>query len=156
MTNSTPLVPIVSTPDSVAVQSATPQYILLDSLTVSEDVMFDLVFEDIGAQEIIDVARNDTVFTENLIYQPIKNSVLLSQQYNPNSLLSLQGVSSDYFKNFSIDFSSKVPQNGTGPSGETIYFDSDGNLIINAINLESDEQIEISILIQGSLFNDTI
>jgi len=156
MTDSTPLVPIVSTPDSIAVQSATPQYVLLDSLTISADVMFDLVFEDIGAQEIINVARNDTVFTENLIYQPIKNSVLLSQQYNPNSLLSLQGVSGDYFKNFSIDFSNKVPQTGTGPSGQTIYFDSDGNLVINAINLDSDEQIEISILTQGSLFNDTI
>jgi hypothetical protein len=156
MTNSTPAVPTTSTDSSVSVQSATPQYVLLDDASVSIDVMFDLVFEDIGGQEIINIARNDTVFTENLIYQPIKNSVLLSQQYNPNSLLSLQGVAGDYFKNFPISFSSKIPEVGTGDNGEIIYFDSEGNLVINVINLESDEQVEISILSAGEVFNDTI
>lgn len=156
MTDSTPQVPTTSTNTDISVQSATPQYVLLDPSSVSVDVMFDLVFEDIGGQEIINIARNDTVFTENLIYQPIKNSVLLSQQYNPNSLLSLQGVAGDYFKNFPISFSTKVPEVGTGDNGEIVYIDSDGNLIINVVNLESDEQVEISILSAGEVFNDTI
>jgi hypothetical protein len=156
MTDSTPAVPTTSTDSRVSVQSATPQYVLLDSASVSIDVMFDLVFEDIGGQEIINIARNDTVFTENLIYQPIKNSVLLTQQYNPNSLLSVQGVAGDYFKNFPISFSSKIPEVGTGDNGEIIYFDSEGNLVVNVINLDSDEQVEISILSAGEVFNDTI
>lgn len=156
MTDSTPQVPTTPTSSGTAVQSATPQYVLLDSSQVSIDVMFDLVFEDIGGQEIINIARNDTVFTENLIYQPIKNSVLLSQQYNPNTLLSLQGTSGDYFKNFPISFSDKMPNVGTGPNGEVVYIDSDGNLVINVKNLESDEQVEIAILSEGTVFNDTI
>lgn len=156
MTDSVPQVPATSTNTDVSVQSATPQYVLLDPSSVSIDVMFDLVFEDIGGQEIINIARNDTVFTENLIYQPIKNSVLLTQQYNPNSLLSLQGVAGDYFKNFPISFSNKVPEIGTGDNGEIVYFDSEGNLVVNVINLEPDEQVEISILSAGEVFNDTI
>ena len=156
MIDSVPLVPAPSTNNNISVQSATPQYVLLDDASVSVDVMFDLVFEDIGGQEIINIARNDTVFTENLIYQPIKNSVLLNQQYNPNTLLSLQGVAGDYFKNFTISFSDKIPEVGTGENGEIIYFDSDGNLIINVIDLEPDEQVEISILSSGEIFNDTI
>jgi hypothetical protein len=156
MTDSIPLVPLTSSSSDISVQSATPQYVLLDDASISIDVMFDLVFEDIGGQEIINIARNDTVFTENLIYQPIKNSILLSQQYNPNTLLSIQGVAGDYFKNFPISFSNKVPEVGTGDNGEIVYFDSEGNLVINVINLQSDEQVEISILSEGIIFNDTI
>ena len=156
MTDSIPLVPLTSSSSDISVQSATPQYVLLDDASISINVMFDLVFEDIGGQEIINIARNDTVFTENLIYQPIKNSILLSQQYNPNTLLSIQGVAGDYFKNFPISFSNKVPEVGTGDNGEIVYFDSEGNLVINVINLQSDEQVEISILSEGIIFNDTI
>jgi len=45
---------------------------------------------------------------------------------------------------------------GTGPNGEIVYLDENGNLVVNIINLLSDEQIEIQIITSGEIFDDTI
>jgi len=42
-----------------------------DSLPI--EIMTDLIFENIGGQELINIARNDTVNGQTIIYQPIKN-----------------------------------------------------------------------------------
>lgn len=157
MVNAIPNSPYNNGKDNIGVKVATPQYILFDDAGVSIENMTRLVFEDIGSEEIINIARNDTVFGENLIYQPIVNSVSLSQKYNSTSILSLQGTIGSYFKNFTIELSNKIPNIGSGPNGEFIYIDDiTGDLIIDAVNMESDEQIEINIIIDGESYRDTI
>lgn len=157
MVDAIPNSPYNNGKDNIGVKVATPQYILFDDAGVSIENMTRLVFEDIGSEEIINVARNDTVFGENLIYQPIVNSVSLSQKYNSTSILSLQGTIGNYFKNFTIELSNKIPNVGSGPNGEFIYIDDvTGDLIIDAVNMESDEQIEINIITDGESYRDTI
>lgn len=158
MTSAVPPTPTPGvTPATQAVKSATPEIILFDEAPVSDEIMINLLFEDIGGEEILMLARTDTVDGQSVIYQPIKNLVSLNQEYNPQNILSLQGVSSVYFKNFPINLDYRIPNIGNGPNGEYVYIDPvTGQLVVEAVNLESDEQIEIHIIKNSETFNDTI
>jgi hypothetical protein len=135
------------------VKSATKDIILFDDGAVPVDLMADLIFEDIGGQELINIARRDTVNGQKISYQPIKNLASIEQQYNPNNIISLQATADKYFANFPIKLDDKIPQNGGGPSGDYVYIDViTGNLIVEAVNLEIDEQIEIQIARSGTIY----
>lgn len=158
MVSSTPNTPS-STPStsSSGVKIPTTDIILYNDESTPIEVMSDLIFEDIGGQEIINIARNDLVNGQKVIYQPIKNLTSLAFQYNPQNILGLQDTAESYFNKFSIKLENTIPDVGTGPNGETVYIDpNSGDLIINVINLNSDEQVEVQVLNSGTIFNDTI
>lgn len=144
-----------STTDDVLV--ATPDIVLFDEENVPVEVMTDLVFENIGGQELINIIRNDIVNGQNVIYKPIKNLSILYLQYNPQNILALQDASESYFKNFPIKLENKVPRIGTGPNGEIVYLDPEtGDIIINVINLARDEEVEVQIIDSVTLLDGTI
>ena len=127
--------------------------ILFDEEAVPIEIMSDMIFEDIGGHEIINIARNDTINGQTVTYQPIKNLSSIQQQYNPNNVLALQNTSDKYFQNFSIKLDTKLPEEGSGPDAAYIYIeDATGDLIIELINLESDEQIEVEISLSGTIY----
>jgi hypothetical protein len=131
--------------------------ILFNDENVPIEIMSDLIFENIGGQELINIARNDTVNGQTVIYQPIKNLTAIQQQYNPNNIVSLQSTSDKYFQNFSIKFDDKVPNEPTGPNGEHVYIDPQtGELVVEAVNLEPDEQIEVEITLSGTIYEADI
>jgi hypothetical protein len=139
------------------VKSAPIDTILYNNEALPIEIMTDLIFENIGGQELINIARNDTVNGQQIIYQPIKNLTAVQQQYNPNNIVSLQATSDKYFQNFSIKFDEKVPDEGTGLGGSHVYIDPiTGELVVEAINLNSDEQIEIEITISGTIYEAVI
>lgn len=158
MVESTPNLPtIVPSSSSSGVKIPTTDIILYNDESTPIEVMSDLIFENIGGQEIINIARNDIINGQNVIYQPIKNLTNLYFQYNPQNILALQDTSEEYFKKFPIKLENTIPNVGTGPNGETVYIEqSTGNLIINIINLNNDEQVEVEILSNGAIFDDTI
>jgi hypothetical protein len=158
MVDPVPSVPkIVPSSSTSGVKIPTKDIILYNDESTPIEVMTDLIFEEIGGQEIINIARNDIINGQNVIYQPIKNLTSLYLQYNPQNILGLQNTSNEYFKKFPIKLEDKIPTEGTGPFGEIVYIDTDtGNIIINVINLADDEQVEVEILNGGSIFNDTI
>lgn len=117
------------------------------------EIMADLLFENIGGQELINIARNDTVNGQPVIYQPIKNLAAIQQQYNPNNIVSLQATSDKYFQNYSIKFESKVPNVGNGPNGEHVYIDPEtGDLVIDVINVQDGEQVQVEITSSGTIY----
>lgn len=138
---------------SSQVKVATKDIILFDDGSMPIDLMADLIFEDIGGEELISIARRDTVNGQKISYQPIKNLSSIEQQYNPNNIISLQATSDKYFSNFPIKLDDKIPENPTGPNGDYVYVDSvTGDLVIETVNLESDEQIEIQIATSGTIY----
>jgi hypothetical protein len=146
---------IVSPSDTAVktIKTAPIDTILFDDDLVSNEVMTNLIFEDIGGQELINIARNDIVNGQKVSYNPIKNLSSIQQQYNPNNILGIQDTSDKYFSNFSIKFENRVPETGSGPNGSTVYLDNvTGNLIIETINMENDEQVEVEITVSGILY----
>jgi hypothetical protein len=158
MVNANPDLPkIVPSTSSSGIKIATTDIILYNDESTPIEVMSDLIFENIGGQEIINIARNDIVNGQNVIYQPIKNLTNLYFQYNPQNILALQNISDEYFKKFPIKLENTIPNVGTGPNGDTVYIEeSTGNLVINVTNLGPDEQVEVEILSNGAIFDDTI
>lgn len=153
------------TSDSIKV--ATPDILILQEGVLSAEIMTDLVFENIGGQEIINISRNDIVNGQNVIYQPIKNITNLSYQYNPQNIVALQKTDKDYFKNFSINLSRYLPECGTGyttngngtqvPNCDYVYIDPiSGDLVIDLINMSDNLEVEVQIISNGSVVSDTI
>jgi hypothetical protein len=152
----------VQTPIVAPIKIATPELVALSSPTLDIEYMTDVIFEDIGGQELINISRSDIVNGQEVIYKPIKNISSIFFQYNPQNILKLQDTSATYFQNFPIRLENRVPNVGSGPNGEIVYMDKDpesstyGNIIIDVINLESGEQVEVQILSAGSTLSDTI
>jgi len=130
------------------------------------ETMTNLLFEDIGGQEIISIIRNDIVNGQNVTYQPITNITSLYYQYNPQNILALQKTDRDYFKNFPIILYNKVPECGSGfdidgnqqvPNCNYIYIHpTSGDLIIDLINMRPEEEVEVQIISKLNDLHDTI
>ncbi len=140
-----------------ATKPATPPLLALSNPTLSEERMTDLIFENIGGQELINISRNDIIDGQDVVYSPIKNLKDLYIQYNPNNIIRLESTSDTYFKNFPIKLENKLPAYGTGPNGEVVYIDpTTGDMVINVSSLDPDEQVDIQILDSGDTLNGTI
>jgi hypothetical protein len=139
-------------PPPQPIKTATPQYVLFNDDEIPVDVIVDLLFENIGGQELLSISRHDTVLGQNILYQPIKNLNILREEYNPNNLVRLQKTSDKFFANYTIKLSDKIPVVGNGANGDNVYLDSDGNLVLEFININNDEQIEVQITINGTIY----
>ena len=157
---------VPQTPSSMSVTNSLPpkptktapiDTILFDDQSISPEIMADLVFEDIGGHELLSISRNDIINGQQVSYSPIKNLGLVQQRYNPNNIMGLQSTSDKYFANFAIKFDNKVPSPGTGPDGAHVYINPEtGELIVEAVNLAEDEQIEVEITISGTIYEADI
>ena len=148
-----PSLPVITTPPPPPVKSATLDIILFDDETTSIDTMADLIFENIGGQELINITRSDIVNGQKISYQPIKNLSSIQQRYNPNNILSLQQTADKYFAGFSIKLEDKIPNEGNGINGENVYIEeSTGDLIIEFVNINNDEQVEVQITTDGTIY----
>jgi hypothetical protein len=140
-----------------AIRIATSNLIIDPTDVPTIEEMANLIFEDIGGRELISISRNDTINGQDISYQPISNISSITQKYNPQNIISMQGTSDNYFRQFPIYLDSHVPDTGSGPDGEYIYVDPiTGDIVIDFINLELDFDIEVQVFGIGRRLNDTI
>lgn len=138
------------------VKSATPQYVLFDDEDIDENFISERLFEDFSAHELSLISRSDLINGVPVSYTPIKNLALINKQFNPNNIIKLQDTSEEYFARFPIKLNNKIPNVGTGTNGKSVYLDSEGNLIIDLVNMESSEQVEVNIVISGTIYEATL
>jgi hypothetical protein len=138
-------------PAPVVVKSANIETILFNDEKFSSEFLVDLLFESVAGQELLTIARNDTVNGQDVVYQPIKNLNILQDTYNPTKLLAVYDTSDSFFGAFAIDLSSKIPSVGTGPGGKNYYLTALGDLVIEVVNIANDEQVEFQIADSGTI-----
>ena len=163
------------------VKPATPDLIVFPSENIPVDTMTDLIFEDIGGQEIISIARNDIVNGQKIVYSPIANTSQLGFKYNSYNIFTVPSTSDAYFQNFAIKLDTVVPKFGEGtghllfPTStdpdlnslrETVYveyattdepdFPDTQDLVVNIKNMSSNDLVEIEILSSGYPTGDII
>lgn len=158
MVNALPNLPQpVASSASTGIKIADPDVILLSDDALDTETMADLIFENIGGQEILNIARTDLVNGQNVVYSPIKNLAQIYLKYNPQNIVALQDTSDSIFNSFPIKLANHIPGTGNGPDGAYVYVNPDnGNLVVEAINLRSDYQIEIQVASSLSTLDDTI
>lgn len=133
-----------------SVKISTPDIILLVDSPVGAEVLTDLIFQNIGGIEIINIARSDVINGQNVTYQPIKNITSLFYQYNPQNILALQGTDKDYFKNFAINLTDRLPE------FPYVYTNENGDLVIEVINMLPSESVEVQTVYKVEVLDDTI
>lgn len=147
------LMTVASTPPPPPAKTAPIDTVLFDDDSMSIEIMTDLIFEDIGGHELLSISRNDIINGQRVSYSPIKNLGLVQQRYNPNNILGIQSTSDKYFANFAIKFDEKVPLEGNGLNGLNVYIeDTTGDLIIETVNMNIDEQLEVQVAINGTIY----
>lgn len=147
------LMSVASSPPPPPTKTAPIDTVLFNDNSMSIEIMTDLIFENIGGHELINIARNDIINGQQVSYTPIKNLGLIQQTYNPNNILRLQATSEKYFGNFSIKFEDKIPLVGNGPNGSNVYIDEDtGDLIIEGVNINKDELFEVEMSLNGTIY----
>lgn len=141
---------VISQTKPYQVKPASKDIVLFDDENTSIETMADLIFEDIGGNELLNISRFDMVISDNTEYQPIKNITYIKQAYGPNNLFSLQNTSDKIFGNFPIKLNNKV---STETTLDNIYRDSEtGGLVLEFINMSQDEEIEIQIASNGIIY----
>lgn len=163
------------------VKPATPDLIVFPNETIPVDTMTDLIFEDIGGQEILGVSRNDIVNGQKVIYNPIANTSALGFKYNSYNIFTVPSTSDAYFSNFAIKLDIVVPKFGEGTGHllypgtvdpdlanlrETVYIEypttsepdflSTHDLVVNVKNMSSNDLVEIEVLSSGYPTGDII
>jgi hypothetical protein len=139
------------TPAEAVVKSANIETILFNNEEFSSEFIVDLLFESVAGQELLTIARNDTVNGQDVVYQPFKNLNILQDTYNPTKLLAIYDTSESFFGAFAIDLRSKIPLVGTGISGKNYYLTSLGDLVIEVVNIANDEQVEFQVADSGTI-----
>jgi hypothetical protein len=162
MVDATPNIPLpVPATANKDIKVATPDLIQFDDSQVPVEYMTDLLFENIGGQEIISISRNDTVNGQRVSYNPIKNVAQLGTKFSPLNLFINTGDADSVFRGYPIRFDQKVPEIGPDPSLDEVisvaYIDNtNGNLIVQVIGMMSNEQIEVQVLGNGDALDAII
>ena len=139
------------------IKPATPAEIDFDTSYIPTEYMTSLLFENIGAQELISVTRTDLVNGQNILYTPIKNITDISKAYSPQNIFTIPINAQSQFANSAIKLENYTPEFGTGPNSEMVYLDeTTRNLIVNVINMQNNEQVEIEVLNHGTPLGDIL
>jgi hypothetical protein len=121
---------------------ATPDLIEFDNSQVPIDFMTDVIFEQIGGQEILNISRNDLINGQSVLYNPIRNASQLNIKYGPSTIIPMPDTIEFYFNGKAIKLSDKLPVNG-----ENVYLDTArGDIVVEVNNMTQSERVEIEIL----------
>jgi len=143
---------------SDGIKSATPDIIQFndEDINSNAELLADILFENIGGQELLAITRHDTVNGQSVKHTFFKNLETIQQDYNSLNILRLQGTLDKTFDNFSVKLADKIPFEGNGPNGENVYLDSSGSIVIELVNLLGDEQVEVQITSSGTIYEANI
>jgi hypothetical protein len=141
-------------PPPPPIKTAPIDTVLFNDSPIDSQLYLDLLFENVGGQELLSISRYDTVNGQDVSYQPIKNLGLIQQEYNPNNLVKLQQTSFNIFNNFSIKLANKIPINTNDPSGNNsnVWIDTDGSIVIELVHMLNDEQVEVQMAYDGTIY----
>lgn len=115
--------------------------IILDNENMSIESMSDYIFDQIGGQELLSTARNDTIASPlNINNLTITDSgtFFLNDNELPSSTLDAN------LQSYQININDFIPQ-GYSPS-QIAYLDDEGNIIIELENLKSGYVVEARIV----------
>lgn len=122
---------------------------------LNAQVIANLLFENVGANELIKFERHDTVEGTNERYQIISNLSDINRKFDPASLTSRQKPNTSYFDRFNIRLQGRIPDaNYLAERGLTdfIYIDSNGDLVVELDNIGLDEVVELEIDAGGTIY----
>lgn len=123
--------------------------------TVSAETITNLLFENVGANELTKFVRHDTVEGINPYYDVISNLSDIKRKFDPSNLISLQKTNSSIFDIYPIKLQDKIPSDAyllENNLTDYLYIDTNGDFVIEVVNLKDSEIVEIEIDTSGTIF----
>jgi hypothetical protein len=134
------------------VKSAPIDTVIFQDEAFEAEFLVGALFEDIVGQELLTISRNDTVNGQEVAYSPIQNLGLLQQTYNPNNIIGLSETSFNIFSSFVIQLNDRIPTISSQNTTDNYYVDPEnGGIIIELINMPSNEQVEFQVATSGTI-----
>jgi hypothetical protein len=152
--NSEPVVQLPPPPPQM-VRVPERDVVSLAQETVSAETITNLLFENIGANELTKFVRHDTVEGINQYYDIISNLSDIKRKFDPSNLISLQKTTSSLFDIFPIKLQDKIPSDAYLSQNnltDFVYIDTNGDLVIEVDNLKDSEIVEIEIDTSGTIY----
>jgi hypothetical protein len=134
--------PMAPSTTTKSVKVAPSDIIQFDDESVEIALIQELLYEDIGATELVNISRTDLIDGQEVIYSPIANLSVIRREYNPNNLIASSALS-DYFTRFGINLISRGIYEP--------YFDDNGDLVIEVDTVQAGEEIQVQILSNGTI-----
>lgn len=157
--NAVPHVPATQYTPTKNIKAATPDVIEFDSGSLPIDVMTEILFEDVGGQEILSLSRNDIVNGQTILYSPIKNLRRVESKHNPNNLFVVPSTSQAFFSSFAIKLEDKIPDPDDLDTlnRNLVYVDElTGDLVVFVTAMIAGENVEIQVLEEGDAVGDIL
>jgi hypothetical protein len=125
---------------------ATPDLIMITDEAFPVELITDLLFEDIGGTEILNIARHDLIDGADLAYQQISNIAKVTTIAGGANLQALTQTSEDLFNQFPLRRYQYVPESTDDPSGmnRNVYLNNNGDLVVELTGVDSSYQLEVS------------
>jgi hypothetical protein len=134
-------------PTTFSVKQPSPSLVQYDPDVLPQELLTDLLYEDVGGQELISISRHDTIDGQNVSYALIRNLSILNQSFNPNNILAGQITYSNQLGQYALDIANKITS-----SGNPAYLDENGNLVIELLSASDDEYLEVQISSNGTIY----
>jgi hypothetical protein len=125
---------------------ATPDLIMITDEAFPVELITDLLFEDIGGTEILNIARHDLIDGADLAYQQISNIAKVTTIAGGANLQALTQTSEDLFNQFPLRRYQYVPESTDDPSGmnRNVYLNNNGDLVVELTGVDNSYQLEVS------------
>ena len=152
-----PILPDYSIPDPPPPPVRVPErdVVELADQSVDSATIQNLLFENIGANELTKFVRHDTVEGINPYYDIISNLSDIKRKFDPSSLVSLQKSDSSLFDIYPIKLQDKIPTDDYLSDNnilDYVYFNENGDLVIEVVNMSDSEIVEVEIDRNGTIY----
>lgn len=141
-----------------AVKAAEPDVVLFDESSLPVELLEQILFQNIGGIELINISREDTINGQSVSYNLVRNLSVLNQSFNPNNLFGNQKYDAEYLRQFAIDISQRIPNpyetddDGNKINPNPVVLDRNtGELVIN-IDINPDEYLSVAIISNGTIY----
>jgi hypothetical protein len=126
-----------------------------DNDDIPVELITNLLFENLAANELIKYERHDTIEGTNVSYDIISNLSAIRKQFDPSTLISRQKPDTSYFDIYNIKLEDKIPGRQyllENSLQDFYYIDTNGDLVIELDNMNPDELIEVQIDSSGTIY----
>jgi hypothetical protein len=127
----------------------------LSTFSPEAETIVNLLFENIGANELTKFVRHDTVDGINPYYDIISNLSDIKRRFDPATLISTQKTSTSIFDIYPIKLQDKIPDEKyleENNLSNYIFFEENGDLVIEVVNITDSEIVEVQIDTNGTIY----
>lgn len=157
MINATPMHIDFLTAESVLnesnVQIPEKGIVQYNEAALPQQMISDMLFADVGGQELLLVSRWDTIDGQSVSYSLVTDLSQTAQQFNSSGILTANEGSMAYFRQFSIDVVNRMSEiNSLNDTTPGISLNVNGDLVIDFDFIGVNESVEVEIVNSGTVY----